>query len=285
MASPPGARIRSSSEALRLLTRTERTGFLLGAFICRHWPGASRAWSVVLCPLLWLAFGRRLRVFGLEHLRGVRPSDPVVLTANHRSFFDFYVTALVIRWRARWPHRLLFPVRAPFLYDHPLGVALNFLVSGMSMFPPIFRDRRGRSLNEMSLGLCATELRRPGTLIGVHPEGTRNRGPDPFSLLPVHRGVGRLVLSVPGTRAFPEFVSGLGQRIGVEIWRNWTAPGRHPVDVRFGPEIDLADLRRSPEGTLPEDPGASAERSAVERCRAAILDLARAAREAAGPSC
>ena len=261
----------TQASPLRLLSRTERAGLFLGDAVSRRWPWASRAWSVPICPVLWLVFGRRVRATGLEHLAGLAPTDRVLVASNHRSYFDFYLTALVLRWWARLPHRLLFPVRAPFFYDHPLGVALNFAASGMAMFPPIFRGDRGRSLNELSLARCVDELRRPGTLIGMHPEGTRNDAGDPLSLLPARRGIGRLALEVPEARVVPAFVLGLGNRIGRELWTNWSAPSRHPIHVRFGPEVDLADLRGGSAGVG----RAEAERAASERCRQAILSLAR----------
>jgi hypothetical protein len=70
---------------------------------------------------------------------------------------------------------------------------------------------------------------------------------------------------------FPAFVQGLGNHIGRELWMNWSGPARHPIHVRFGPEVDVSDLRGGPA----VGGRADAERAASERCREAILSLAR----------
>src|SRR5690606_19144688 len=85
---------------------------------------ASRWNAIVPAGALWICGGRRFRTEGLEHLESVGPGDSVILVANHRSFFDFYVVSAMIYWRTRLPRRMLFPVRADFFYDHPAGVAL-----------------------------------------------------------------------------------------------------------------------------------------------------------------
>ena len=36
----------------------------------------------------------------------------------------------------------VFPVRAPFFYDRPLGIVLNLIASGGCMWPPVFRDQK-----------------------------------------------------------------------------------------------------------------------------------------------
>mgnify|MGYP001480307136 CR=1 FL=1 len=35
---------------------------------------------------------------------------------------------------------------------------------------------------------------QPGTVVGLHPEGTRGKGPDPYTFLPAQPGVGKLAL-------------------------------------------------------------------------------------------
>jgi 1-acyl-sn-glycerol-3-phosphate acyltransferase len=225
--------------------------------------------------LLWLGLGRRLRIHGEERLRGPSRDASVLFVVNHRSFFDLYCLTFVLR-RAGVRQRLLFPVRSEFFYDHPLGPLLNLLVSGMSMFPPIFRYGRKRALNARSLDRCLAELSRPGTAIGFHPEGTRGRGPDAFSLLPPHAGIGRLVLDAPYARVVPVFVLGLGNSVLAELWRNWRRPALHTVHVSFGPDLGFDDLRGYPP--------AAASALAAERCMDAIHRAAAPVRAATEPA-
>ena len=254
------------ADPIDLLTRTERFGWWLGDVFTRHLGLVAWAWSYGPMGLvLWLALGRRIRIHGGEALRGVPRDASLVFVVNHRSFFDLFCLVWVLR-RAGLRQRLLFPVRSEFFYDHPLGLLLNLLVAGMSMFPPLFRHGRKRALNERSLERCLAELRRPGTALGFHPEGTRGRGPDPFSLLPPRPGVGRVVLGAPGVRVVPVFLLGLGNSVCAEVWRNWRFASRHPVHVSFGPDVAFEDPREGPPGT--------ASARAAERCLAAIAEAA-----------
>lgn len=192
----------------------------------------------------WIVAGvkNQLHVHGLEHVRPYRRT-PILLVANHRSFFDMFVINAVLYRRAGFDQRFLFPVRAHFFYDSLLGLVVNGVISFFSMYPPIFRDRR-RSLNLESWQELATLLTEGGRSAGLHPEGTRNRGPDPYALLPVHSGVGRLVHAT-GVPVLPAFINGLSNHALDQIWRNLRHLGP-PVNLVFGPELDLTALRSMP---------------------------------------
>ncbi len=59
-------------------------------------------------------------------------------------------------------------------------------MSGMRMFPPVLRGesiRRRATFNEYSIQRTIEELQIPGTVMGLHPEGTRNKDDDPYKLL------------------------------------------------------------------------------------------------------
>ncbi len=265
--------IRPAPQQL-LLSRTERAGLWLAELCARRLPFLALALSFPMGALIWLGIGRRLRLQGLEHVKSLPRDGSLLLVANHRSFFDFFAIAVVLRFEAALWHHLYFPVRSEFFYDHPLGLLVNLVVAGMSMFPPIFRTGPKRALNAWSLARCAEELAKPGTALGIHPEGTRSQDPDPLRLQPARSGSGRIALAVAHARVVPVFVVGLGNSILVEIGRNLAAPQRHPVWMMVGPEVDLADLRER------GDRGAA--REAAERCRSAIQRLADAVkREAA----
>lgn len=251
---------------LQLLSRTERAGLWLADLCARRLRFAALALSFPMGAFVWLGVGRRLRLQGLENVRTLPRDGSLLLVANHRSFFDFFTIAVVLRFKAGFRHHMYFPVRSEFFYDHPLGLLVNLVVTGMSMFPPVFRSGPKQAWNVWGLARCAEELAKPGTAVGLHPEGTRSHDPDPFRLQEARSGSGRIALAVPQARVVPVFVVGLGNRVLVEIGKNLAGPERHPVWVVFGPEVDLADLRGRG--------GRDAAREAAERCRSAIQRLA-----------
>lgn len=271
-------RSREDASPFRVLSHTERAALRCAGFCARRLPWLSMLVSwFPMGALVWAGIGRRVRVRGLDHLKALPANSPILLVANHRSFFDFFVVLVTLRIRAGFRHRVYFPVRAEFFYSHPVGVFVNLIGAGMSMYPPVFRTGPKRALNRWSLDACAGILSHPGTAVGVHPEGTRGRGTDPFTLLPARPGAGRIALAAPAARVLPVFVLGLSDRIPTEIIRNLSVPRRHPLWVAFGPEIDLSDLR--------EKPGAAGAREASERCRSAIQAVGETIRqEMAGDS-
>src|SRR5262249_34888679 len=101
------------------------------------------------------------RVYGIDRLPPWDPSGSILLVANHRSFFDLYVTAAELVARGL-PQRILFPVRSNFFYDNPFGPLVNGIMSFFAMYPPIFRDRKRAALNLASLDETAALLRRGG---------------------------------------------------------------------------------------------------------------------------
>ena len=241
---------RPSKEQLSALTPMERVAFTVGDLSSRHLGTASKAYNtVVMGAMLWGASCRRLRVHGLEHLLRYGKKDCVLVVANHRTFFDFFVITAVVYWKTRLSHRILFPVRSNFFYDHPLGPLVNGAMAGMTMFPPVLRtdDKQKRTVfNEYSVQRSIEELAVPGTTMGLHPEGTRNKGPDPYAMLRARPGVGKIALSSPHAHVIPAFVLGMGNQLPKEYVYNWLYADTHRVDAMFGPELDLSDLRREP---------------------------------------
>jgi len=205
--------------------------------------GADLGWAWqrwVLQPIFGLIFFRRLTVRGLERLEGIPRDASVLLVANHRTFFDLFVLGwiLVQTWRKRW--RTSFPVRANFFYENPLGLLICFLLSGGSMFPPFFRKPRSKAFNRYSLSLVLEKLRRPGNLVGFHPEGTRNKGTDPYQLLPAQPGAGEVALKSRPVVVVPAFVTGLSNKLLREIARS--ARGSDPIVAVYGEPIDLSSF-------------------------------------------
>ena len=108
-----------------------------------------------------------------------------MLVSNHRSFFDQYAMLLACYMGpVPWAKRLFFPVRSNFFYDQPLGIVVNAAVAGGAMYPPIYRQAERRALNDEALDKMVEILRKPGNVLGMHPEGTRGKGADPYKFLP-----------------------------------------------------------------------------------------------------
>jgi 1-acyl-sn-glycerol-3-phosphate acyltransferase len=128
--------------------------------------------------LIYSCSARRFDIHGLENLAPYGKKDSVLLVANHRSFFDFFTIAALCYWRTKLTKRIFFPVRQNFFYDHPLGPSVNAIMSGMRMFPPVMRDKEKKPFNNYVIQRCIEELNREdiGTVLGIHPEGTRNKG-------------------------------------------------------------------------------------------------------------
>lgn len=188
--------------------------------------------------------GRLWEVHGLEHTR-IQAEHGVILVSNHRSFFDMYICCSMLHFRSRLARRLYFPVRSSFFYDRVLGLLLNLGISGGSMWPPVFRDESRRDLNRIGLRQMAAVL-GPGALVGIHPEGKRGKGPDPYELLPARAGLGRLVDEChPETVVLPFFTLGLGNSFTREVRRNFRKAGTRgdPVRIRFAGAIRAGDLQ------------------------------------------
>ena len=186
------------------------------------------------------------RVHGLERLPTWDHTRSVVCVANHRSFFDLYVTTAELVARGL-PHRILFPVRSTFFYDHPLGPVVNGAMSFFAMYPPIFRDAKRAALNLASLDEIAALLRRGGFFVGMHPEGMRKKDDDPYTLLPAQTGVGRVIRKarVP---VVPAFINGLGNDFVGQVVRGLTNTGP-AIHIVFGAPIEfggLLDVSESP---------------------------------------
>ncbi|MDB4961809.1 MAG: phospholipid/glycerol acyltransferase [Myxococcales bacterium] len=187
---------------------------------------------------------RRIFAEGLDEVIALRPKTGVMLVANHRSFFDSYILLLACYMgRVPWAKSLQFPVRSNFFYDSPLGIAINAAIAGGAMYPPIFRQAERRALNDEALDRMVEILKRPGAVLGMHPEGTRGKGADPYQLLPAQPGVGKAAL-LAQPMVVPAFINGLGNNLAEDVRINFTKEARRSKSIIavFGPPIDYTDL-------------------------------------------
>lgn len=182
-------------------------------------------------------------VYGLERLPALERRKSYIVVSNHRSFFDLYVISGDMVRRGL-QHRIVFPVRANFFYDNPLGLLVNGVMSFFAMYPPLFRERKKLMLNPPSLDELAWLLRRGGMFCGIHPEGTRKKDDDPYTFLPAQRGVGRII---QGSRmpVIPVFINGLLNDLPRQIESNFDGSGRDIIVV-YGEPIDFSDLLDEP---------------------------------------
>lgn len=195
---------------------------------------------------VWVRAGiaRRVLVEGLDDLLALRPDTGVMLVSNHRSFFDQYVMLLACYMGpVPWAKRLFFPVRSNFFYDQPLGIMVNAAVAGGAMYPPIYRQTDRRALNDDALDRMVEIVRGRGNVLGMHPEGTRGKGPDPYKFLPAQPGVGKLALIAQPT-VIPAFIHGLGNSALDDIRFNFSSEARRSraIVTVFGPPVDYRDL-------------------------------------------
>jgi len=220
------------------------------------------------------AIARRMLVEGLDDLLALRPETGVMLVSNHRSFFDQYAMLLACYMGpVPWSKRLFFPVRSNFFYDQPLGIVVNAAVAGGAMYPPIYRQSDRRALNDEALDRMVEIVRQPGNVLGMHPEGTRGKGPDPYKFLPAQPGVGKLALLAQPV-VIPAFIHGLGNNLLDDIRVNFTKEARRSrtIAIMFGPPIDYRDL-------CAEKPRPTLYKKCADRLMAEVGKLATRERE------
>ncbi|HYE15536.1 MAG TPA: lysophospholipid acyltransferase family protein [Pyrinomonadaceae bacterium] len=280
-------------EEMAVLSRKERFAFRLARRMNagrwkRFWTFCQRT---IGAGWIHLATYNILRPHGLEHLESVSHERPLLLVANHRSFFDMYVVSTVLFRRTGWRKRLFFPVRGRFFYDSWAGPVVNFVMGWWSMFPPFFAGGENpltekREFDKFSMRLLAQLCREgAGNVIGFHPEGTRNKSADPYSYLRPQPGVGKLIKDAR-PQVVPVFIAGLGNDLARQVLGNWR--GGEAVRVRFGPPLDLSEYfdRRDSVRTYKEiaDHVMSKIAELGEQDRAALAPEARRAALGAAPS-
>lgn len=237
-------------EEIGVLTTTERMAFRL-----THRMNLGR-WKrlMTFCQRhigsLWiyLATYNLMNVFGIENVENADVDRPLLLVANHRSFFDMYTVSSVMFRRTRRPITLFFPVRAKFFYTSPVGWFVNLVMGWWSMYPPFFREAREAEKREFDkfsvrelIEICSVGH---GRVIGFHPEGKRNLNDDPYSFLPAQPGIGKVILAAR-PQVIPVFIAGLGNDLPKQIMGNWT--GGEKIRIWFGEQIGLDEFYSKPD--------------------------------------
>lgn len=223
--------------AFRLVRRMNQGGWKRFWTFCQRTLGAG--W-------IHLSTYNLMQVYGLEHVAAAARERPILIVANHRSFFDMYTVSTALFRNTRWRKQLFFPVRGRFFYQSPLGLFVNLVMGWWSMYPPFFAtgDKpipEKRAFDKYSFRLL-TELCRtgPGNIIGFHPEGKRNRNWNPYSYLRPQPGVGKLIKDAE-PQVIPVFIAGLGNHLPTQVLGNWS--GGEKIRIHFGPLIDFSEFR------------------------------------------
>jgi 1-acyl-sn-glycerol-3-phosphate acyltransferase len=229
------------------LTRFEKIAMAMTRFANdRTGPKYVQEYFLRTFGFFWIrhTVSRRFLAEGLDDLVTLKPPRGVLMVANHRSFFDQYSGILALySARVPWARHMYFPVRSNFFYENPLGLALNFAAAGGCMYPPIFRQVERRELNDEAIDKTVEFLQQPDTVVGMHPEGTRGKGPDPYQFLPAQPGAGKIALLANPT-VIPWFINGLSNDLGGEIRKNFDSRLRReePLIAVMGKPMDLSDL-------------------------------------------
>ena len=185
---------------------------------------------------------RRWQISGLDALQTLDAPGGIILVSNHRSFFDMFAISTILKFRTRLLTRVAYPVRSSFFYTNPVGVLLNYVIAGASMWPPLFRDDRRRVLNPVGMQQVACTLGK-GAVIGMHPEGTRSHHSSPYEFLPRKPGLGQLLaVCAPDVVVLPVFIHGLSSDFVLEFRRGRDLPSQ-PIKVYFGAPLCVADLK------------------------------------------
>ena len=168
---------------------------------------------LLLIPLMRLAFG--LTATGTENIPA---KGPVVIAPNHKSFWDAFFIAAVVR------RRLHFMGKAELFkgWRGRLFVALGGF--------PVLRGTSDAEAIETSRAI----LER-GDVLALFPEGTRV--PDPEKLGIPRRGATRLAIET-GAVIVPTAITGTEKR-------RWHLPRR--VRIAFGEPVPVTDLSPTPE--------------------------------------
>jgi 1-acyl-sn-glycerol-3-phosphate acyltransferase len=254
------------------LSRFEKLALALGRFTNeRALPKRFSQWWLTRPTLEWVKYtiGPRFHVDadGVDKLMESHPDRGVILVSNHRSFFDMYAIMLANFWRGTgWVERIFFPVRSNFFYEQPLGVLINMAIGGGSMYPPVFRDPAKAPLNQVAVDTVTQFLHEPGVIVGMHPEGTRNKGDDAYDMLPAQPGVGQMILSAKPI-VVPVFINGLSNDFVGECVASVKGQRRErPIVMVIGDPLDYSAFTQS-------KPRAALYKKTADLCTDAIKAL------------
>lgn len=222
----------------------------------------------VSVPAILAIVGNLVRPHHFERLREVDPTHGVLLCGNHRSYLDpFAISALA--WRVLpATARFVVPSRTEGLFDRWWSLFANLFLAFGNIYPPIVRGSRGAAWGKQ-VTRTLIDLLNSGRriVVPIHPEGGRNKLPDPYRLMRGRPGLGKIIHQ---TRAavFPIFLIGFPRGPKALLSANYRPGARKDPKVHavMGPPVDF-----SVERAMPGSPALYYEIS--QKLIAAIADL------------
>lgn len=233
-------------EVRQVLSPLERAIVEIALRMNREPLKAAWTWCQSAIGASWIALvtGRLLRIQGFEHVREAYARGPLLFVANHRTYFDMFVVSSVLHRELPGRKRLYFPVVGQYYYQSLVGLALNQFFAFWSMFPPLFalptHGASDRYALDLLVELCS---QGPGHILGIHPEGGRNRDPDPYSFMRFQPGTGKIIHAARPI-VIPTFIAGLENDIAQQVRRNWA--GGEPIRVWFDAPVALDEYLALP---------------------------------------
>jgi 1-acyl-sn-glycerol-3-phosphate acyltransferase len=206
----------------------------LSSFLARHMARAE--FELILHNVVQDHHFERLEKVSYEH--------GVLVCGNHRSYLDPF--AIAIRSMHHMPKgtRFIAPPRTEGLFDKPWGIFLNFILTGMNMYPPVVRASRGSMWGKQVIQILTDILLRGKAAIFIHPEGGRNKGSDPYQLNHAKPGLGKIIHSTKAV-VFPVFLQGFPNKPGGFV-RGQLRRGAPLVHAVMGEPIDFSAERAQP---------------------------------------
>ncbi len=183
-----------------------------------------------------------LRDYHFERLSQANCDNGVLICANHRNYVDNI--ALAIRSMKHLPKdvRLLAPARTEGLFDRRWGILVNLFGTFMSMYPPVVRSSRGAMWGKRVIQILIDLLHRGRVAIFIHPEGGRNKGNDPYDLLPAKPGLGKIIHQTKAD-VFPVFLQGFPHSPKSFLRANHQRGARPLVHAVMGEPLDFSAER------------------------------------------
>jgi 1-acyl-sn-glycerol-3-phosphate acyltransferase len=191
--------------------------------------------------------GNLVRPHHFERLLDVPLENGILLCGNHRSYLDpFAISALA--WRVLPPTcRFVVPSRTEGLYDRWWSLVANLFLTFGNIYPPVVRGSRGGAWGRQVTQTLTDLLNSGRVVVPIHPEGGRNKGPDPYQLLRGRPGLGKIIHQSRAA-VFPCFLHGFPRGPKALLRANYRRGARaNPlVHVVMGPPVDYRAERAQP---------------------------------------
>jgi 1-acyl-sn-glycerol-3-phosphate acyltransferase len=210
-----------------------RISALLGHYVSRN--------------LIKVLVGNLVRTHHFERVRDGPVENGILLCGNHRSYLDpFAISALA------WDHlpakvRFAVPSRTEGLYDQWWSLVANLGMTFGNIYPPVVRGSRGGAWGKQVIEILIGLLNSGPMVVPIHPEGGRNKQPDPYLLNKGRPGLGKVIHQTKAA-VFPIYLQGFPRGPWPVLRENYRpgASKRPHVHAVMGPPVDFSAERALP---------------------------------------